>query len=54
MKAVVLETRGKEAAVLVEDGTVRIVHGSYSIGDTLSTMKRPGFACAIGPPLQLL
>ena len=35
MKAVVLETRGKEAAVLVKDGTVRIVHGSYSVGDSI-------------------
>ena len=43
MKAVVLETRGNEAAVLVKDGTVRIVHGSYSVGDTIeySEASRP-------------
>ena len=35
MKAVVLETRGKEAAVLVRDGTVRIALGSYNVGDII-------------------
>jgi hypothetical protein len=33
MKAVVLETRDREAAVLVHDGTVRIVRGAYNVGD---------------------
>ena len=41
MKAVVLETRGNEAAVLVEDGTVRIAHGSYSVGDTIEYNEVP-------------
>lgn len=35
MKAVVLETRGREAAVLAKDGTVRIVRGRYSVGDII-------------------
>ena len=41
MKAVVLETRGHEAAVLVEDGTVRIAHGSYSVGDSIEHNETP-------------
>ena len=39
MKAVVLETRGNEAAVLVKDGTVRIAYGTYNVGDTIEYNK---------------
>lgn len=35
MKAVVLETRGRKAAVLAKDGTVRIARGRYNVGDTV-------------------
>lgn len=41
MKAVVLESRGNEAAVLVKDGTVRIVRGSYNVGDTIEYNEAP-------------
>lgn len=37
MKSVVLETRNGEAAVLVNDGTVRIVRGVYNVGKSLIT-----------------
>ncbi len=39
MKAVVLETRGNEAAILVKDGTVRIAYGTYNVGDTIEYNK---------------
>lgn len=35
MKAVVLQRRGREAAVLVKDGTVRVVRGDYGVGDVI-------------------
>ena len=41
MKAVVLETRDREAAVLVHDGTVRIVRGAYNVGDIVDYRARP-------------
>lgn len=34
MRAVVLETRGSEAAILVNDGTVRIARGNFRVGET--------------------
>ena len=43
MKAVVLETREREAAVLVNDGTVRIVRGVYNVGDIIDYRLRPRF-----------
>ena len=43
MKAVVLETRNGEAAVLVNDGTVRIVRGVYNVGDIIDYRLRPRF-----------
>ena len=43
MKAVVLETRKGEAAVLVNDGTVRIVRGAYNVGDIIDYRLRPRF-----------
>ena len=43
MKAVVLETRDREAAVLVNDGTVRIVRGTYNVGDIIDYRLRPRF-----------
>ena len=43
MKAVVLETREREAAVLVNDGTVRIVRGTYNVGDIIDYRLRPRF-----------
>ena len=43
MKAVVLETRDREAAVLVNDGTVRIVRGVYNVGDIIDYRLRPRF-----------
>ena len=44
MKAVVLETRNREAAVLANDGTVRIVQGVYAVGDIIDYRLRPRFA----------
>lgn len=44
MKAVVLETRNREAAVLVNDGTVRVVRGVYTVGDIIDYRLRPRFA----------
>lgn len=43
MKAVVLETRGQEAAVLAMDGGVYIVNGKYHVGETIDykEAKRP-------------
>lgn len=43
MKAVVLETRGREAAVLAMDGGVYIAHGRYRVGETIDykEAKRP-------------
>ena len=35
MKAVVVETRGPKAAVLPKDGTFRIAHGHYQVGETI-------------------
>lgn len=35
MKAVVLETRGKKAAVLAKDGTVRLIRGRCHVGDVI-------------------
>ncbi|MBR1559537.1 MAG: hypothetical protein IJ646_04775, partial [Clostridia bacterium] len=35
MKAVVLETRGREAALLLEDGTVRRARGRFEVGQTV-------------------
>ena len=35
MKAVVMETRGRKAAVLLKDGTFRIAHGQYRVGETI-------------------
>ncbi len=43
MKAVVLETRDREAAVLVNDGTVRIVRGAYNVGDIIDCRIKPLF-----------
>ena len=43
MKAVVLETRDREAAVLVNDGTVRIVRGVYNVGDIVDYRLKPRF-----------
>ena len=43
MKAVVLETRDRGAAVLVNDGTVRIVRGVYNVGDIIDYRLRPRF-----------
>ena len=43
MKAVVLETRGQEAAVLAMDGGVYIANGKYHVGETIDyrEAKRP-------------
>ena len=43
MKAVVLETRGREAAVLAMDGGVYIARGKYQVGETIdyNEAKRP-------------
>ena len=35
MKAVVMETRGRKAAALLKDGTFRIAHGQYRVGETI-------------------
>lgn len=45
MKAIVVETRTGEAAVLAEDGTFRTVKGRYAVGETLDCpgKARPAF-----------
>ncbi len=45
MKAIVMETRGKEAAILLKDGTFRAVKGKYSVGETIDYQEtiRPAF-----------
>lgn len=40
MKAVVMETREKEAAVLLQDGTFRVVKGKYQVGETIEYRAR--------------
>lgn len=35
MKGIVMESHGKKAAVLLKDGTFRIVRGKYSVGDAI-------------------
>lgn len=40
MKAVVLEVRGREAALLMEDGTVRRARGKYQPGQELEFLER--------------
>ncbi len=35
MKAIVMETRGDRAVILLKDGTFRTVKGSYAVGDTI-------------------
>lgn len=42
MKAVVLETRGKQAAVLAKDGTVRITRGRYDVGEIIDLKPATG------------
>ncbi len=45
MKAIVMETRGREAAILLKDGTFRTVKGRYSVGETIDYQEtvRPAF-----------
>ena len=40
MKAIVVETRGKEAAILLKDGTFRAVKGRYSVGETIDYREK--------------
>ncbi len=40
MKAIVVETRSKEAAILLKDGTFRAVKGSYSVGETINYREK--------------
>lgn len=54
MKAVVLETRDREAAVLVNDGTVRIVRGAYNVGDIIDYRIRPRFVQWIAAAAAML
>ena len=42
MKAVVLETRGKKAAILAKDGTVRITRGRYDVGEIIDLKPAAG------------
>ena len=42
MKAVVLETRGREAAVLAMDGGVYIANGKYHVGETIDYREANG------------
>ena len=35
MKAIVMETRGNKAAILLKDGTFRTVRGRYTVGETI-------------------
>ena len=41
MKAIVLETEGREAAVLLRDGTVRVARGIYEVGQTFDYVAAP-------------
>lgn len=41
MKAVVLETRGRQAAILLKDGTVRIARGRYTVGEVIDCDVAP-------------
>lgn len=45
MKAIVMETRAKEAVILLKDGTFRTVKGRYSVGETIDYQEtiRPAF-----------
>ena len=54
MKAVVLETRNGEAAVLVNDGTVRIVQGVYNVGEIIDYRLRPRFVQWIAAAAAML
>lgn len=54
MKAVVLETQNGEAAVLVNDGTVRIVRGVYNVGDIIDYRLRPRFVQWIAAAAAML
>ena len=54
MKAVVLETRNGDAAVLVNDGTVRIVRGVYNVGDIIDYRLRPRFVQWIAAAAAML
>ncbi len=54
MKAVVLETREREAAVLVNDGTVQIVRGVYNVGDIIDYRLRPRFVQWIAAAAAML
>jgi hypothetical protein len=54
MKAVVLETRNGEAAVLVNDGTVRIVRGVYNVGEIIDYRLRPRFVQWIAAAAAML
>ena len=40
MKAVVMETRDKEAAILLKDGTFRVVKGKYTVGETIDYREK--------------
>ena len=44
MKAVVLEVRGDEAAILTMDGTVRRVRGHYQVGQEMEYAAQPRFS----------
>lgn len=54
MKAVVLETRNGETAVLVNDGTVRIVRGVYNVGEIIDYRLRPRFVQWIAAAAAML
>ena len=54
MKAVVLETRDRKAAVLVNDGTVRIVRGVYNVGEIIDYRLRPRFVQWIAAAAAML
>ena len=41
MKAIVLETEGREAAVLLRDGTIRVARGIYEVGQTFDYVSAP-------------
>ena len=40
MKAVVLENRGHKAAILLKDGTFRVIRGRYTVGETIEYRER--------------
>ena len=42
MKAIVVETRGREAVILLKDGTFRTVKGRYSVGETIDWREKTG------------